>query len=129
MSAVLAIAWRLLKITVPVPLALIGVLWLWAAIDKSSAVRRAVNASVTRLVAATEIAAAQTRAASAEALLADAIAANQRLNRANDQLGRDLARIEDMRKEADDAIEDMGLRHAGDACRLDRALVERLRNR
>lgn len=56
MTAFLAIAWRVLSWCVPIPLALIAAAWAWVAIDKHSAVRKAVDKAVTELVSGAEIA-------------------------------------------------------------------------
>lgn len=59
MTALLSMLWRVLRISVPIPLALIIAAGLWVCFDKASAVRMAVNKAVTELVAGAELDALQ----------------------------------------------------------------------
>lgn len=54
MTAALAVLWKLLKVAIPVPLIAIVAVAAWAHFDKASAVRRAVDDAVERLVHSAE---------------------------------------------------------------------------
>ncbi|RWB40461.1 MAG: hypothetical protein EOQ44_25315 [Mesorhizobium sp.] len=58
MEAVLAILWKILKISIPVPLFAVLLVLAWWQLDKHSAVRRAVDKAVDSYTHVTELAAA-----------------------------------------------------------------------
>ncbi len=63
MTFALDILWRVAKFTIPIPLIFIAVGLIWTQVDKSSAVRRAVDKAVTQLVAGAKIAALEAQLA------------------------------------------------------------------
>jgi hypothetical protein len=89
MTAFLAIAWRVLSWCVPIPLALIVAAAGWVAIDKHSAVRKAVDKAVTELVAGAEIAALEAQLNAANVATALQKARADTLQEANQQLEED----------------------------------------
>lgn len=70
MTFVLDILWRVAKFTVPIPLILIAAALIWTQIDKTSAVRRAVDDALTDAVAGAQIAALEAKLAEKERQLA-----------------------------------------------------------
>lgn len=63
MTAILAIAWRIARISLPVPLFVIALAVGWWQLDKTSAVRRAVDDALTEAVAGAKIAALEAQLA------------------------------------------------------------------
>lgn len=63
MTAILAIAWRIARISLPVPLFVIALAFGWWQLDKHSAVRRAVDDALTEAVAGAKIAALEAQLA------------------------------------------------------------------
>lgn len=70
MTAALAIAWRIARISLPVPLFVIALAIGWWQLDKHSAVRRAVDDALTEAVAGAKIAALEAQLAEKERQLA-----------------------------------------------------------
>ncbi|OAB57599.1 hypothetical protein AY599_18240 [Leptolyngbya valderiana BDU 20041] len=114
-------------VTLPVWLMLAIGLWLY--VDRGSAVRTAVDAAVTELVAGAEIAGLEARIAALETLNAEEAGRAMALEQANarfaDQLGEAMIELDN----ANDEIAELLARPVDADCRVDDGLAERLRNR
>lgn len=135
MLALLATVWRVVRISIPVPMVVIVVAAIWLWVDRTSAIRQAVDGAVIDLVAGEELAAAQAMAdgeadlrrfAEEQALLAIDRAAAERAAR------EDLARREAMTatelENANDQIAELLARPAPAGCLADDDLRRRLRS-
>lgn len=135
MVAILSAIWRVLKITIPLPLVVLVAMAGWWWIDKTSAIRHAVDKAVTELVAGEELAAARALA-EGEKEVREFIQQNMLV--ALDRLAAERAAREDLaRKEAEtaaalenanDEIAELLARPAPAGCLADDALRGRLRN-
>lgn len=135
MMAALAVVWRIAKISIPVPLALILAAALWVQFDKASAVRRAVNAAVKDLIAGGELAALAAERDAAQAM-AEAMAENARragqaaaaAAKARDALDAALDAAEHINAELEGQINEMLATPAPVDCLADSPFLGRLRN-
>ena len=122
------VVWDLVKISIPIPLVLIAAAAIWIKVDKASAVRRAVDQAVERLVYSAENA-ALTAKLKQERLLREAgeralagytraLAESQRADAATDEL-----------REKEIADYERKLAESGRGCKLDGGDIEWLRGR
>mgnify|MGYP000941717587 CR=1 FL=1 len=135
LSPILAWLWRVLRVSIPVPLAAVVVVAGWWWIDRTSAVRHAVDKAVTELVAGEELAAAKALAEGEQKLREFA---EERARAAREAAAAEYAAREDLaRKEAEtaaelenanDQIAELLARPAPAGCRADADLLGRLRN-
>ena len=128
--------WKLAKITIPVPLALLIAAGLWVKLDKASFARKAVDNAVKELVAGSEI-----RAAEAKASAMQKIADFERKRSDDAEIARaaeEAARVEfETRMNALDAINadltlelaDIMAQPVDPQCVVGPDLYQRLRNR
>lgn len=130
---ILATVWRFLRpilvfgITLPVWAFLAAGVWLY--VDRTSAVRQAVDNAVTDLVAGEELAAANARADALQAIndeQARRLAASQR---ANDLFAQSLAEARTRQQETTDEIEDLLSRPVASDCTVGDDILRRLRER
>ena len=136
MSAALALVWRFLRITLPVPLALVIALAAWWQIDKTSAVRRAVVETTQELVAGSRIAALEAeRDAQARIAAAQAQAATEANRRAQAYLqlhqnaSAELARVRDDAANLQDDLDELLAAPPPPDCTVGPGLAGRLRGR
>lgn len=126
LGTVLGLAWKVARITIPIPLALIAAIAIWMQVDKASAVRQAVDAAVEDLVHSAE-----------KEALAARLAEERRLREAGERalagytqaLAAAEARqaAEGEKREQEIADYEKKLAEAGRACLLDRDDLEWLR--
>jgi type II secretory pathway component PulF len=128
-AAAWALARRVLFFAIPVPVALILAAWAWVAIDKSSAVRRAVNAAVEKLVDGTELAAERARVAALQKILAERERQAEADRAALRAFADQLAAAETENGTLADALALIENQPVDPLCRVDRPLLERLRER
>lgn len=111
------------------PVWLMLAIGLWLYVDRGSAVRTAVDAAVTELVAGAEIAGLEARIAALETLNAEEAGRAMALEQANarfaDQLGEAMIELDN----ANDEIAELLARPVDADCRVDGGLADRLRNR
>lgn len=120
-------ALSLALVSIPIPLAVIAAAWAWVAIDKHSAVRRAVDKASTELVAGARIKALEATIDAerrlrmfAEGKAAAADAANRAFH---DKLVLSELQNEGLAHE----LAELQSRPAPDGCVVDRDLIDRLR--
>lgn len=122
--------------TLPVPLVLIFGALAWVQFDKSSAVRKAVNSYAKQMIAGAEIKALQEEAR-ARAIIAAfqkdrADKAEKRLSSQIDAktvLAITLSKIRETNQELQNEIDELAALPEPVSCRVDSALIERLRRR
>lgn len=126
-ATLLALAKRVLFFSIPIPVALILAAWAWFAWDKSSAVRKAVDAAIEKLVDGAELEAERARVKALQSILDE----RDRLAAADRDAIRKFA---DLLKAAEtengnlaDEIADLESRPVNDRCVVDRPLLDRLR--
>jgi len=126
MTAALAIAWRIARISLPVPLFVIALAIGWWQFDKHSAVRRAVDDALTEAVAGAKIAALEAQLAERTRQLE----AGRKAAEGFADLLRQ-AQLREAQQAAIDATEDAEyeakLKAAGRGCQLDDADLDWLR--
>lgn len=128
-AAILAIGKRVLFFAIPIPVALILAAWAWVAIDKSSAVRKAVDKAVTEIVDGAELEAERARSAALQKILAE----RERQAEADREALRDFAeKLEQAETENGNLADALALienQPVDPGCRVDRTLLDRLRER
>jgi hypothetical protein len=127
--ALLALGRRVLFFAIPVPVALILALWAWVTWDKSSAVRRAVDTAIEKLVDGAELQAALARAAALEKILEERARAAEADRAALRSFADQLAAAEAENGTLADALAILENQPVDPLCRVDRDLLERLRLR
>lgn len=135
-AAVLNGLWRILRLTIPIPVALILAALAWVQFDKTSAIRQAVNERVTKMVAGAEIAALEAKLEAegkiAAARGAAAAEANRRLMvemNARSNLANRLAAIQTENEILNDDLADLLSRPVDRDCSVHPDLLGRLRGR
>lgn len=129
--------WKLARIVLPIPLGVIAAAGLWLWLDRSSAIRQAVDKATTELVAGAKIDALEATADAerrlrmyAEMNAAEARRKAEQLAAANKELTDQLV-LADLENE--ELLSDLEARKdepaPPDGCVVDDALLERLRNR
>lgn len=126
---VLAIGRRVLFFAIPVPVALILAAWAWVTIDKSSAVRRAVNGAIEKLVDGAELEAERAKNAGLKKILAQRERQAEADREALRSFADQLAAATDENGTLADALALIQNQPVDPLCRVDRALLERLRQR
>lgn len=129
LTAFWKVAKPILFFAIPIPVALILAAWAWVAIDKSSAVRKAVNAAVTELVDGAELEAERARSAGLQKILDERERQAEADREALGKFAEQLAAAEVENGNLTDAIELIENQPVDPLCRVDRALLDRLRVR
>lgn len=129
LAAILAIGKRVLFFAIPVPVALILAAWAWVAIDKSSAVRQAVNAAVAELVDGAELKAERARVAALQKILAERERQAEADREALRVFAAMLEQAETENGTLENAIALIENQPVDSQCRVDRNLLEQLRQR
>lgn len=124
-----AIAKPILFFAIPVPVALILAAWAWVAIDKSSAVRKAVNAAVTELVDGAELEAERARVEALQKILAERERQAEADREALRAFAAMLEQAETENGTLADALALIENQPVDPGCRVDRTLLNRLRER
>ena len=126
-AAAWSFARRILFFAIPVPVALIVAAWVWVTWDKSSAVRRAVDTAVTKLVDGAELDAERATTAALRKIIADrnrqAAADRDALRKFADQL----AAADTENGNLADAIALLESQPVNPACTVDQPFLDRLR--
>ena len=112
-------------ITIPLWLILAGGLWLY--LDRSSAVRAAVDQAISGLVHSAELDAAAAREEALRKIMAERERLAERDRAALARFAEMMVDVETERRNLLDEIADLEARPAPDACVVDGDLVERLR--
>ena len=135
-GAILSAVWRILRLTIPLPVAVILAALAWAHFDKSSAIRSAVNDRVKEMVAGAEIAALEAQLAAQRDIAArlDEVSteAQRRLSAAADaqlSLAMRLQAAEAKNGDLNDELDDLLSRPVDRDCAVDSDLIGRLRGR
>ena len=124
-----ALGRRLLFFAIPVPVALLLALWGWLTVDKYSSIRLAVDRALENLVNGAELDAARARAASLEMIL-DHMARQAEADRdALAAFADQLAAAQSENGNLADALRVIENQPVDPLCRVDRALLDRLRER
>lgn len=128
-------AWNLAKTSIPIPLGIIAALALWLHFDKTTAVRKAVNAYAIELVAGAEIAAAKADAQAMQEIAAaqrKVIAAGQERALADaaarQSLEQQIVKSDDINAQLQADIDDILSTPQGNDCTVGDGLFKRLRN-
>jgi hypothetical protein len=121
--AVLSIA----LVSIPVPLAMIAAAWAWVALDKHSAVRRAVDRATTELVAGAQIRALEATIDAERRLRMFAEGKASAAETANKAFHEKLILSELENEGLADELAALQSHPAPDGCVVDRALLDRLR--
>ena len=128
-AMLLALGRRVLFFAIPVPVVILLAAWGWLTVDKYSSIRRAVDRALEELVSGAELAAARARAASLEKILdqmaRQAEADRAALNAFADQLSAAQTETGNLA----DALRVIENQPVDPLCRVDRALLDRLRER
>lgn len=125
----LSLGLRILTFGVTVPVGVILAAGLWVHLDKGSAVRAAVDRAVVELVAGADLAAAEARVEALEKVQAELTRQRDALSDANRDFANDLAAAETELELAHADLEHLAATPINDACAVDGAVLERLRNR
>lgn len=128
--------WRVLGLTIPVPIIVILAALAWVQFDKSSAIRKAVNERVTEIVAGAEIAALKAKVEAEKQIAAAhgavAAEASRRLMveiNARTNLAARLAAIQTENEILNDDLADLLSRPVDRDCAVDADVLGRLRAR
>lgn len=122
-------ALSVLFFSIPIPVALILAAWAWVAIDKSSAVRKAVNAAVSELVDGAELEAERARSAGLQKILDERERQAEADREALRKFADHLATAEAENGSLADALALIENQPVDPLCRVDRVLLDRLRVR
>jgi hypothetical protein len=128
-AAILALGRRVLFFAIPVPVALILAAWAWVTWDKTSAVRRAVDTAIEKLVIGAELQAALARAAALEKILEERARAAEADRAALRSFADQLAAAEAENGTLADAPALIENQPVDPLCRVDQPLIDRLRLR
>jgi hypothetical protein len=128
-AAILALGRRVLFFAIPVPVALILAAWAWVTWDKTSAVRRAVDTAIEKLVIGAELQAALARAAALEKILEERARAAEADRAALRSFADQLAAAEAENGTLADALALIENQPVDPLCRVDQPLIDRLRLR
>ncbi|WP_420408713.1 hypothetical protein [Hoeflea sp.] len=135
-AAILKVVWRILGLTIPLPVGVILAALAWLHFDKESSIRQAVNERVTEMVAGGKIAALEAKLEAEEKIAAArgraATEANRRLMAEIDarvNLSRRLAAIQTENEILNDDLADLLSRPVAGDCAVDPDLLGRLRGR
>jgi hypothetical protein len=128
-AAILALGRRVLFFAIPVPVALVLALWAWVTWDKASAVRRAVDQAIDKLVNGAELQAALARAAALEKILDERARAAEADRVALRSFADQLAAAEAENGTLADALALIENQPVDPLCRVDQPLINRLRLR
>lgn len=129
LAPLLALGKRLLFFAIPVPVALILTAWAWVTWDKSSAVRKAVDSAIEKLVDGAELQAARARAEALEKILAERARQAEADREALRSFADQLAAATTENGTLADALALIENQPVDPLCRVDRPLLERLRVR
>ena len=127
MIPLLAIARRVLFFSIPVPVALILAAWAWVTWDKHSAVRRAVDTAVTKLVDGAEIEAARAEIAALKQIQAEREREAAGDRAAFQKFAELLAASETENRNLADEIDRLERVPVNPECRVDQPFLDRLR--
>lgn len=119
--------WPLLAAGITIPLWLILAAGLWLHLDKSSAVRAAVDRAITDLIYSAELDAARAREEALRKIMTERERQAERDRAALARLAELVADAETEKKGLLDEIAELEAQPAPDSCTVDGALVERLR--
>lgn len=129
-------AWRLLGLAIPLPLWLILAALAWVQLDKTSAIRKAVNDRVTEMVAGAEIETLKAQAAAQREIAARSADVARETHRrlavevaARNNLAMRLAAIQTENEILNDDLADLLSRPVDRDCAVDAELLGRLRGR
>ncbi len=122
-----AIALRVLTFGITIPLWLILAAGGWAWLDKTSAVRQAVNKAVTQLVHSAELDAAKAREEALRKIIAEKDRQAERDRAAMARFSELLLAAEAQKETLNDELAELEARPAPDNCIVDGDLLERLR--
>ena len=128
--------WRIVGITIPIPLGVLLAALTWLHFDKESAILHAVNERVIEMVAGAEIAALEAQLEAEKQIAAARGAAASEANRrlsveivARTNLAARLAAIQTENEILSDDLEDLLSRPVDRDCAVDDAVLDRLRGR
>ncbi|MCC2096917.1 MAG: hypothetical protein KDJ29_08490, partial [Hyphomicrobiales bacterium] len=122
-------ALRLAMVSIPIPLGLILAAGLWLWIDRTSAIRQAVDSAVTDLVAGAELAAKDAKIEGLEKIAAARAAKAAALEAANRNLQASLKIADQAYQDSLHDLEELASAPPPPDCRVDPGLAGRLRNR
>lgn len=122
-------ALRLAMISIPIPIGLILAAGLWLWIDRTSAIRQAVDSAVTDLVAGAELAAKNEKIKGLEKIAAAQEAKAAALEAANRNLQASLAIADQAYQDSLHDLEELASAPPPHDCRVGAGLAGRLRNR
>lgn len=129
LAALAKSALRLAMVSIPIPIGLIAAAGLWLWIDRTSAIRQAVDSAVTDLVAGAELAAKDEKIAGLEKIADAREAKAAALEAANRNLQASLKIADQAYRDSLHDLEELASAPPPPDCRVGAGLAGRLRNR